>query len=182
MIRVADPTDADAVSVLHVRSWRTGFREFIDAGLLPEADLAQRRAFWSHVLARPSDEVTILVAADAGGPIGVCLIVAANTDDDIPDPGVAQIMVLYVDPVAWRTGAGRALLNEGRRLVRERGQHSWVLWTLADHIATRAFYDAEGFRPDGAERTEGKDGARVVRLRQSTLASGEAGVAEPEAH
>jgi hypothetical protein len=42
-----------------------------------------------------------------------------------------------------------------------------VLWTLADHAGTLAFYAAEGFHPDGAQRVESGWDARLVRLRQS---------------
>ena len=171
MIRLGTPADALGVAALHVRAWRAGFQEFIDAGTLPDADLVARESFWRHCLSLPSERLTVLVAEDPErGPIGVCMILPTAEDEDLTDPGIAQITVLYVDPVAWRTGTGRSLLTEGRRLMAQRGRHSLVLWTLTDHVATRAFYRAEGFRPDGAERPANRTSAGLIRLRAEVIA------------
>jgi GNAT superfamily N-acetyltransferase len=158
------------MAAVHVRSWRAGFAEFIADGRLPDADLAERTAFWQAVLTRPSADVLILLAEGPRGIIGVCLIETPSTDEDEADPGLSRIRVLYVDPAAWRTGAGRSLLAHARAQVRGRGQHSWNLWTLADQAATRAFYAAEGFVPDGGRRGYGDDdGVELVRLSASLL-------------
>jgi hypothetical protein len=62
------------------------------------------------------------------------------------------------------------LLAHARAQVRGRGQHSWNLWTLADQAATRVFYAAEGFVPDGGRRGYGDDdGVELVRLSASLL-------------
>ena len=166
MIRPATSADAEAIAAMHVRAWSAGFREFIDAGLLPDAVLEERIGFWHRCLGRPAGEIHVLVADHPErGILGVCLILPTSEDADLGDPGIAQIPVLYVDPSAWRAGLGRSLLAEGRRWLRRKGRHSWVLWTLADHGATLAFYTAEGFRPDGAERPPDATFPRLIRLR-----------------
>src|SRR4051794_34729159 len=109
-IRLATPADADAVATMHVRAWRAGFREFIAAGQLPDADPRQRVDFWRHCLTLPPEQVRVLVADDPGrGVRGVLMIMLTAEDQDLTEAGIAQIPVLYVDPAAWRTGIGRSL-------------------------------------------------------------------------
>lgn len=53
VVRAARVDDLEAVVRLHVRSWRTGFQEFISAGLLPDPDPVERRAMWAAHLDKP---------------------------------------------------------------------------------------------------------------------------------
>jgi GNAT superfamily N-acetyltransferase len=150
---------------MHVRSWRQGFGKFIADGSLPDVDIVDRAVFWHAGLARPPDEAFALVAEVDGEIIGACLIEASCTDEDVADPGVAEIVALYVDPAAWRTGAAKALVHRARLDLSARGQHTWMLWTLAEHAGTRAFYACEGFTPNhGPGRRHRGTGPRLVRL------------------
>jgi GNAT superfamily N-acetyltransferase len=166
LIRSAQPGDLYAIAAMHVRSWREGFGHLIAEGSLADTELADRIEYWRDGLFRPGTDALILVAEADTAIIGACLLEVSCTDDDITDPGVAEIAALYVDPVAWRTGTAKALLHRARLDLRARGQHTWMLWTLAEHAGTRAFYSSEGFGADPAanERRHRHAGPRLVRL------------------
>lgn len=56
-----------------------------------------------------------------------------------------EIYTLYVDPSYFGRGAGRALLDAGFVLLRQRGFSSCVIWAHAKNNA-RFFYEALGGR------------------------------------
>ncbi len=163
IVRAALLNDFQEIAGMHERSWRCGFQHFITAGLLPSTDVAERHAFWVAHLARSS--ALILVAEGASGVIlGACAIDMPSTANDSRNPAEAEIEALYVDPTAWRSGTGRSLLAHARPLVRANGHRAWALWTLAEHLSTRAFYNREGFTVAAHRHRQHEWGAPLVRL------------------
>ncbi|HEX5591765.1 MAG TPA: GNAT family N-acetyltransferase [Solirubrobacterales bacterium] len=75
--------------------------------------------------------------------------------------GAGEIYALYVDPEHWNTGAGRRLLAESCRRLVEAGYDDGVLWVLRGNETAERFYLADGWRRDGATRTEDPYGPRV---------------------
>ena len=61
-----------------------------------------------------------------------------------------ELYALYVAPVHWSTGAGRALTDAALDGLRAVGYRRVVLWTLTENARARRFYDKAGFAPDGA--------------------------------
>ncbi|MFN8218128.1 MAG: GNAT family N-acetyltransferase [Solirubrobacterales bacterium] len=174
-IREARPEDALAVAAIHVRAWQRAYRgliadEFLDA-LRPQ-DRAARYTFGSR---DPEAPRTLLAVAEpavaAGAPAAEELLGFATfgpcRDPDLPAAG--EIHALYVDPERWRGGTGRLLLARARAGLRERGHREAVLWVLLGNEAAERFYEADGWRRDGAERTEQPYGviSRVRRFRRA---------------
>jgi GNAT superfamily N-acetyltransferase len=65
-------------------------------------------------------------------------------------PYVAELYALYVMPVWWSTGTGRALMERVLAEVRAEGYGRIVLWVLTENARARRFYERSGFRPSGA--------------------------------
>jgi GNAT superfamily N-acetyltransferase len=85
-------------------------------------------------------------------------------DDDVPLPA-AEIYAIYVDPDAWRRGAGRALMPTAvdHWLA---GRHDAVLWVLEANSPGRAFYEALGWRlRTAAARRSTSVGSRAPEIR-----------------
>ncbi len=68
--------------------------------------------------------------------------------------GVGKLYAIYVDPSWWGRGLGRALIENARRLMAERGHAAALLWVLAGNSRAEAFYRADGWRPDGSRRDD----------------------------
>lgn len=132
-VRAARAADADAIAAMHLAAWRAAY-----PGIAPA---------WSSGAARRAP-AKLAIAEIGGRPAGFCSF--GPTRDGGTD--VAEIYALYVDPVSWRRGAGRALCDHALAQAAERECRAMTLWVLQDNAGARAFYARIGFAPDGAER------------------------------
>ncbi len=155
---------------MQVRSWQVAYRGLLPDQLLDELSVPAREQSWREVLAGPAGEhaPAVTVAVRAGTIAGFCAVVMPSRDDDAAGgvaAGVAEIAALYVDPPAWRSGAGRALMQAALAALRAAGWREVTLWVLAANQRARAFYAASGFEPDGATMAHHSSGRAEVRLR-----------------
>jgi GNAT superfamily N-acetyltransferase len=80
---------------------------------------------------------------------------------------VGEIWVLNVHPRSWRRGVGRALVEHALAALGTAAFGEVTLWTPARSPRARSFYEACGFRHDGAEqRRESFGNALEVRYRR----------------
>jgi GNAT superfamily N-acetyltransferase len=147
-VRRAEPSDADEVARVHVRSWQVAYRglladDYLD-GLRPE-DRAARYQFGR----RDQHAPLTLIATDAGTITGFATIGPA-TDVDVD--GAGELLALYVDPPLWGSGIGRTLVSAARHRLVETGHAAAVLWVLVGNERARRFYEVDGWMPDGARR------------------------------
>jgi ribosomal protein S18 acetylase RimI-like enzyme len=88
---------------------------------------------------------------------------------DADAAGLGEIYALCVDPGGYGRGTGRLLMAEARRRLREAGIEEAILWVLRGNDRAAAFYEREGWRPDGATRLEQPYGivSNVARFRRT---------------
>jgi len=161
-VRPAAPEDADRVADVHVRTWQGAYRHvFAEEGLASLSEtLGRRAAHWRATVAegRPGDHLLVAEVDDV--LVGFSFLGASRDD-----PAEGELYAIYVLPDAWGRGAGRALMDETLRLLRERGHEEAVLWVLEDNPRTRRFYEASGWRSDGAAKEEEFLGTTVREVR-----------------
>jgi GNAT superfamily N-acetyltransferase len=85
-------------------------------------------------------------------------------DDDLP-AGTGELMAIYVAPGACGKGFGARLFRRAIADLRERHLDPVVLWVLTDNPRGRNFYEALGWRPDGAVRPLDFGGTAVEEIR-----------------
>jgi DNA-binding MarR family transcriptional regulator/GNAT superfamily N-acetyltransferase len=85
------------------------------------------------------------VAEQGGRIVGSVFVVRKS-------PRVAQLRLLYVDPVTRGQGLGARLVDECIRFARSKGYRSMMLWTNAGLDAARHIYEARGFVLQKEER------------------------------
>ena len=73
--------------------------------------------------------------------------------------------LINVDPDAWGTGAGRALLQAVQAELARLGFEEAVLWVLPANARARRFYEIAGWACDGTERTMEVLGVVVPEVR-----------------
>lgn len=140
-LRLAGPSDADAVAALHADSWRRHYRGAYTGAYL-DGDLDRdRRAVWSERLLRPSSRARTVLAEANGELLGFAHVVLR--DDTAWG---ALLDNLHVRHDQKRQGIGRRLLSAaGEVVTTDRWEPpGFYLWVLHQNIAARAFYAACG--------------------------------------
>jgi GNAT superfamily N-acetyltransferase len=160
-IRPARPEDRDAWLAVWKESATAGFLPLLPGGEeLPPVE----PALWEELLAMP--DLTLLMAEDDGEVIGY-LGCGASRDDDAGG-AVGEVRSLFVISSRWRAGAGRALMEAALDDLRERGYSIATVWSFSANDRANRFYEAQGFKPDGATRTEERfAGIPSLRYRRS---------------
>ena len=169
-IRPAIPDDARAIAAVHVASWRSAYRDLLPEQVLAGLSIEEREQMWRDGLAG-EEPGSALVAEDARQIIGFVGF-GPSRDDDAPDY-LGEVYALYVLPERWRSGLGRRLLEEAERSLREAGSEEARLWVLDTNEPAHRFYEAMGWRADGARRREHLEGLELseVRYRRSLTAA-----------
>ena len=156
-IRPADRSDAEAITQIYIASWNVGFR-----GLMLQRQVdAALVARWEQDLLAPLSR-RWWVAEVAGVIVGFAGI---GPSRDPIDPEIGELDTIAVDPSMWRRGVGRALFSKVFHALVADGYREAVIWTLAGYLQGQRFYEAMGWRLDGASRDEG----RQVRYHRSLV-------------
>ena len=146
-MRVARPSDAEQLRLVHLASYEWGYRDFLPPRLLEDRLAQHREVDWAdRVSAESARGGSVLAAVDASGEIhGLCQF--GPCDDPTQD---AELSRLFVLPQSARLGIGGALMGDARRRLLVAGWSRACLWVLeADTVRARPFYEAMGWRPDG---------------------------------
>lgn len=161
---MASPRDAAAIARVGIRSWREGFRGIVPEQIDPERAWNPYRV--AERLETAGERETTTLVAERGAEVLGFLIHGPARDSDAA-PATGEIWVLYVDPDHWRCGLGRGLVQEAIANLGAAGFEQASVWTLGESARNVAFYDALGFRRDGAtQRREGFGHTLEVRLRR----------------
>jgi GNAT superfamily N-acetyltransferase len=163
-VRRAGPEDAAAIAAVHVRAWQAAYRGLMRDELLDALSVTEREDVWRQLLSR-EDGPRVRVAVKDGAVVGFCAVAAPSRDEDA-EAGVAEIGAMYVDPDAWRSGVGRALMHSALDELQADGWRWVTLWVLAENRQARDFYARFGFTLDTAEATHPPSGSREVRMRR----------------
>jgi GNAT superfamily N-acetyltransferase len=162
-IRDAEPGDAHAIAVVHVRTWQDAYRGIVPDDYLDALDVDERERRWREGISAP--EGPIRVAEVEGDVVGwACYGPTRDTDTDRRRTG--ELYGIYVLYGHWGTGVGPALMDDALAWLRDRYPVS-TLWTLEDNARARRFYERCGWRFDGATKDDDRETfvLREVRYR-----------------
>ena len=160
--RPATVADTDAIGALHVRAWDAAYRGLLPDSLLDAMDARVQAAAWTRVL-RPESRTRLLVADRDGMVVGFAAY-GPNREPDL-DPKVGELYAIYVDPPAWGTGAGHALMDAVVAGFPAAGWSSGSLRVLTANTRARAFYERHGWVFERATEPYEADGEHVPEVR-----------------
>jgi ribosomal protein S18 acetylase RimI-like enzyme len=150
LIRPLRSEDAGALGAVHVRAWQTAYRGLLPDEYLANLKAAERAAQWAEALARGPRPRVARLGAEVDGRVVGFIAVGAAAGDTASSTG--EVYALNVDPGHWGRGIGRTLLDAGVDHLRESGFTEAILWVLPGNARARRFYEAAGWRHDGADR------------------------------
>jgi GNAT superfamily N-acetyltransferase len=170
-VRPATPDDLSGVLEVFLACWRESYR-----GVLPDAAIdamtdERAEALWRRVLADPVG--VVLVAERDGVIVGITRYAATPGNDSRIEGGRIEggridgaVHSLYVSPRAHGGGIGGALLGRASTELQEAGAEAATLWVFAANLPSIGFYEAKGWRADGATRTQPEFGQPEQRMRK----------------
>lgn len=164
-VRPATVDDAPGIGYVQVTGWREAYTGRMPQSILDGLDIERSSRGWRRAIEQSGEGAygRLWVAVVDDGVVGFAAS-GPSTDDDAP-PGRQQLFAIYLLAKYYGSGAGQALLD----VAIARAAAS--LWILEDNPRARAFYERNGFRPDGTVQDDARWGepVREVRLVRSDL-------------
>ena len=163
--RRATVADAESIATVHVRSWQSGYRGRLPDAVLDSLDPAERVPRWKAVLDATSwpDRGTLVMDKDGAGVVAFANLSPSRDADHDPD-AVGEIAAFYVAPDMWGQGVGRRLMAASIATLALRYRQG-ALWVLDTNVPAIRFYEATGWRADGAVKNDAMVGTPVRHLR-----------------
>lgn len=142
-VRPAQVKDAESIAFVQIATWRTAYKNIIDAEYLDSLLVHQRSDYWHSRLEAPAEAVIMVATNSFGEVIGFA---SAGPNHAESSPYAGEIYGLYVLDPYQRQGIGRRLVQAVVRLLRARDMNSLVIWVFKANPA-REFYAKLGGRP-----------------------------------
>lgn len=166
-VRTARIEDVAEIAEIHVRSWQAAYLGLIPQSYLDSLTPAQRVPGWTRTIkdGDASRGATLVATDDRNRVVGFAHVQGSRDDDCAT---VGEVWAIYLEPAAWGTGAGRALMTAALGRLTELGYRHATLWVLDGNARARRFYEAAGFHPDDAVKDDDRPGfaLREVRYRK----------------
>lgn len=152
--------DAAAVGAVFLACWQRSYATLLPGPVRARYDKTSAVALWQRILTAAPDGVLVAYVPEQG----VRGVARFGADPD--DERCGHVFSLYVHPDAQGLGLGRMLLHAAAEELRAAGYGTATLWVFTGNHDARAFYAAQGWRPDGGTRVEEAYGEPEIRLRR----------------
>jgi L-amino acid N-acyltransferase YncA len=139
--------DASSVASVHVESWRSTYRGIVDQDMLDSMSVKQSTAEWRGRIISLDSQSGLWVTPGEGDVVGFANFGLARDVD--ATSSTVELMALYVEPTAWSSGAGAALMFRVLHEMRNLAFDEATLWVLIENERGRRFYERQGWVSDG---------------------------------
>lgn len=141
ILRPASVDDADALGRLHMACWREAYGDLLSAEFFESATPESSAERWAVTIPRlASDGGTLLLAEEDDELVGFA---CSGPGRGEAPPRALELYAIYVRASAYGSGLGQRLLDAAI------GNQPASLWVLERNPRARAFYERNGFAPDG---------------------------------
>ena len=160
-LRRAIPDDAPGLARVYVEAWHKGYRSIIPDSCLQGLTVERRAERFRESLTSNSEETYV---AELKCQILGFLTIGDCRDPDADHKATGEIWGIYLSPDYWRMGIGGFLSDQGESMLVSRGRSVATLWVLEGNHQAKRFYEAVGFKTDGATK-EVNLGTRLKAVR-----------------
>jgi len=170
-IRPATAEDAQAVAVVHTRSWQVGYQGMMDADFLAAIDVDRRTEIWHQNFTEETlpngtpSPVNLIAENDDGVVVGFACVGVFRYERD--NPALGELWAMYVHPDHWGTGAGYALMQATMDHFASVEVTTGYLWVLEENARARGFYERQGWSADDATDTDTIGDEEILERRYS---------------
>jgi GNAT superfamily N-acetyltransferase len=149
MIRIAKVEDCSRIAEIHVFSWRSTYREFIDdIFLFHDFRVEERTRAFKNAIEIKSEETYVYEE----NTIIKGILTIGNARDKDKDNKCFELWGIYVDPFFVRQKIGTYLVKYCIGEARKRNRNEIVLWVFEKNLGARVFYEKMGFHHDGKRK------------------------------
>lgn len=138
-IRRAVLSDVEGMSAVVDSAWRENYKEIFSSEQIAEYTGENRRKSFANLLNNGKNVWVLLCDAE------IAAVCAAQTCEDKPFEGYAEIMLMYVHPKFQHQGFGSRLLLHTLDEMRSKGYSHAVPDTAEKNASARKFYEKLGF-------------------------------------
>ncbi|RUR04294.1 GNAT family N-acetyltransferase [Legionella sp. km772] len=148
-IRFANESDAEAIGLVHIRSWQKTYEHYIPDTVLSNLSLWDRTQQWKNLI---REGVKVLVLETNKQIIGFASVGDYRDADKKNQSG--EISAIYLAPEYWRHGLGSKLCLAAMEELSKAGYQEVLLWVMSDNIQARLFYEKLGFQVTSKTKLE----------------------------
>lgn len=141
IIRPAQLSDARAIGMVHLDTWRSTYTPLVPEGFLDQFNYTEREQTWRARLSNTQAQQHVFVAEIDGQIVGFASGGPSRTDDP---PYTAEVYALYVLEAFQRRGIGVRLVAALAERFAAEGHAHMIIWVLSDNLIGRGFYEAIG--------------------------------------
>ncbi|MCP3032459.1 GNAT family N-acetyltransferase [Halobacillus sp. A1] len=147
-VRAAQLEDAEQIANIHIKSWKSTYKDLIDEQDMSNITLENRMALWETVLKSPiNGQVAFVIENNKGEVVGFVSGGKERTKNYTYD---GEIYAIYLLDEYQRIGYGSWLLNSFAQAMKAAGYQSLLVWVLTRNPSAN-FYKVLGAKPVEAE-------------------------------
>ena len=165
IIRKAEVKDASGVAKVHVETWQSHYKGQVPDDYLANLSVEDRTKVWTEIFSNQKPKTAAFVSEEDGIILGFCSVGPSR------DVGVShetgELYSIYLDSSKQGQGIGSALMKAGLDFLREQYFNKVTLWVLKTNLKTISFYEAKGWKVDGTEKQDEKNGFVFEEIRYS---------------
>ncbi|MCA1022606.1 GNAT family N-acetyltransferase [Halobacillus litoralis] len=148
-VREARFEDAATIADIHVKSWKSTYKDLIDERDISNTTLEHRITLWETILRKPlNGQIAFVIENDEGQVVG---FVSGGKERTKSYGYDGEIYAIYLLDEYQGKGYGRILLQTFVRGMAEAGYQSLLVWVLTRNPSSR-FYIKYGADPVEAEK------------------------------
>jgi ribosomal protein S18 acetylase RimI-like enzyme len=157
-VRPAVVKDAMRIGKIHVSSWQATYVGVFPREFLEGLSVSSRQVWWTQRLSRPINRADVLVVEIRDEVVGFASVGPSGETE-------GEVYAIYLAPEMFRLGLGRELMEASETRLATAGFEEAILWVVEANQRARSFYEAMGWKPDGALKLEEIGGVQVRELR-----------------
>lgn len=163
IIRKAEIKDAPGVAKVHVETWQSHYHGQVPDDYLANLSVEKRTGLWAEAFLNPKPKTITFIVEESGEILGFCSVGPSRDIESSHETG--ELYSIYLDSLKQGQGIGSALMKVGLDFLKEQGFKKATLWVLKTNLKTISFYKAKGWKVDGVEKKDEKNGFVFEEIR-----------------